>query len=127
VKIKITSSPIGEAPSEVRAAWIGLTLPLVVEQRGRWKGFGVLSSPKTFISQMFMILVVRTYKIDGYIVDAHNAVSQLASHNPKAAEWWTRNAPNAISEGQFFIFDAQACEEIDGFEQPKSEQDAASK
>ena len=127
MKIKITSSPVGDAPSEVRAAWIGLTLPLVVEQRGSWKGFGVLSSPKTLISQMFMMLVGRAYKIDGYIVDAHNAVSQLALHNPKAAEWWFRNAPKAIAEGQNFIFDAQACEEIDDFEQPKSENDAASK
>lgn len=100
-----------------------MTLPLVVEQRGSWKGFGVLSSPKTWIFQMFALLVGRADKIDGYVVDAHNAVRLLASHNQKAAEWWTRNAPNAIAEGQLFIFDAQACEEIDGFEQPKSEQD----
>ncbi|MEM9283523.1 MAG: hypothetical protein AAGA96_16995 [Verrucomicrobiota bacterium] len=110
--IRITSSPSGEAPEEVRAAWIGLALPLAYPSRANWKSFGVLSGPKLRIAQWIRISLGHAENVDGYGVDAREAINRLSSYNPEAARWWKENAPSAIREGQYLIFDADACEEI---------------
>src|SRR5437773_6445609 len=48
-RVRIISAPPGEAPADIRRAWVGLTLPIV--GRGPMTGFGsgVLTGPKSIL------------------------------------------------------------------------------
>ena len=117
MKIRIKRSPAGEAPDEIRAAWIGLSLPLAYPNRSKWKGFGVITGPKLWITRMIRVFLGRADEVDGYCVDAHEAIHRLSSHNPEAARWWKKNVPTVVRKGQYLIFDADACEVIDDEEE----------
>ncbi len=110
--IRITSTPPGEAPEQVRAAWIGLVLPLAISGARTIETVGVLSYPKTRVGLFFARLFGRTKRESGYVVEAHRAVEILATHAPDAAKWWRENAAFSVQPGQYFVFAAEVCQEI---------------
>src|SRR5579871_3824738 len=75
-EIRIIAIPPGEAPEEVRRAWVGLVLPLAKRARGPLlaRGFGVLTGQRELTH--------------GYAVRSRQAVEILSRHAPEAAEWW---------------------------------------
>ena len=110
--VRIISTPPGEAPEEVRKAWVGLVLPLAVSGAQTRQTTGVLTRPKTFLGLLLALLFGRTERQTGYIVDAHRAVEILEKHAPYAAKWWRENAAPAIMPGKRFLFAAQVCQEL---------------
>ena len=112
--IRIRSTPPGEAPEHIRAAWVGLELPLAPNARGLHSGlgFGVLSGPRSAIGQWFALLLGRGQRETGYIVEADQAVELLAAKSPQAAAWWREHAACWIAPGRQLLFSADACEEI---------------
>lgn len=74
--IKITSTPPGGAPEEVRKAWVGLTLK--VDQRNESQLADVLTGRKV-------------NRKGGWAVKWEDAMLVLAVRNIEAAEWWAEN------------------------------------
>ena len=114
--IRIIAAPPGEAPEEVRRAWVGLELPLVAGETGprAVRGVGVLSGPRTFFGQLFALLTGRSCQEYGYVIDAHQALVLLAEKAPWAAQWWRECAPHAVEPGRNFIFAAEVCAKAGG-------------
>lgn len=108
--IKIVRRPIGEAPDWVRDAWIGLSIPLVLEEERSWHSVGVLSGPRNLFLQIGALLMGKTEKVTGYVVNAKVAVDLLAATQPEAASWWRSEAPHVARGSYNFVFDAEACE-----------------
>lgn len=115
MKIRIISTPPGEAPEYIRKAWIGLEIPIPPQFEGRRRGlgFGVLSGPKTKLGSLFSMLLGQAKREDGYIVEALAAVELLERNSWEAADWWRQNVSHLMKPGMHFIFDAAACEEIE--------------
>ena len=112
--IRIVAIPPGEAPIEVRKAWVGLELPLARGETGarRMPIGGVLTGPKTAIGQLFKLLTFGYDRARGYLVEAVVAIEILAEHAPDAAQWWSENSPHLIRPGRHLIFHAEVCEEL---------------
>jgi hypothetical protein len=109
-KIRIVQPPIGEAPSWVRQAWVGLDLPVVRNARsGAYLGFDVLSGPKSPLGGLWGLLRGKARRITGYPVYAASAVDVLAVSNPDAAVWWRENAPHLLRPGRIFLCNEDAC------------------
>ena len=70
-RVRIIGTPPGEAPEEVRRAWVGMVLPLAPGQSGSTAGrsFGVLTGPKTFFGAALREIFGKS-DFSGYIVDA---------------------------------------------------------
>lgn len=112
--VRITGVPPGEAPEEVRRAWVGLVLPLAEGESGPrvFPGFGVLSGKPVADAEG------RYLGTPQFVVPAGAAVTLLEWKAPEAAAWWRDNAPHAITTGMLFGFDAEVCEQVsdrDGF------------
>jgi hypothetical protein len=98
-RIRIVALPPGEAPEEIRRAWIGVELPTASTWEGGPSGVvGVLSNRAAG-------------DCEGYAVDAE-AVSILAAKVPAAAAWWHRNAPHVLAGGYQLVFPAEVCERV---------------
>jgi hypothetical protein len=101
-RLRITGTPPGEAPEEIRKAWVGVELPL---RRGetepeRHHSFGVLTEqgPEAAL---------------GYSVDGRAAVKALASQVPEAAAWWREHAPHVVARGYRLFFPLDVCERVE--------------
>jgi hypothetical protein len=112
MEVRIISTPPGEAPEDVRKAWVGLVLPLAVSGAQTRQTVGVLSRPKTFLGLLLALLLGRTERQRGYVVDAYRAIEILAKSAPDAARWWRDNAAASIRPGKRFLFSAEACQEV---------------
>ena len=112
MQIRIISTPPGEAPEQIRAAWVGLTLPLVLRTPSPIETVGVVSKPKTWFGLLFARLFGRTRRESGYVVDASRAIELLGVHAPEAAQWWRQHAPRAVAPGELFLFAAAVCQEV---------------
>ena len=114
MKIRIKSIPPGEAPEDVRRAWIGLELPVPPRFAGRTRGLGVgvLSGPKSWFGILLATLFGQARRQDGYVVEASVAVNLLAVRAPEAAAWWRTNAAHVLVPGRCFVFAAACCEEL---------------
>ena len=120
--IKIISTPPGEAPQEIRDAWIGLVLPLAVPSARRavvtW---GVVTGPKTHWKRQWCLMLGKGRRLllgkaqdkIGYVVNANAAVMLLERVNPIAAGWWKQNAAHMLLPGHIFMFAVEACEEVE--------------
>ena len=113
MKIRIKDVPPGEAPEEVRAAWIGLVLPVANGSRRTYLAAGVVTGPKNFLATCLALLLGRIAREDGYAVESHCAVKLLSEHAPSAAAWWRANAPHMTRAGRLFVFAAKVCEEVE--------------
>jgi hypothetical protein len=100
-RIRIAGLPPGEAPEQIRQAWIGLELPLVAGQAP-----GVLPGTVGVLSQQ-----PEGYGA-GYVVDGATAVSILATRDSAAAQWWRINAPHVLVGGYQLVFPAEVCQRI---------------
>ena len=115
-KIRIVSCPPGEAPAQVRQAWIGLELPLPSGRRSRRQTFlvsGALSRPRELWRQLLNRILGRFEKQSGYAVNALEAVNLLAAKDPAAAAWWRDNCGHFLDGRQHLVFEASACEECE--------------
>ena len=112
--IRIVRIPPGEAPEEIRKAWVGLVLPLAEDEleRRKRRGFGVLSGPKNILGYLVSFVLGKGIQYDGYAVKVMDAVMILAKSNPTAAQWWRKNASHLFTPTALFLFEAGACEEI---------------
>ena len=97
--IRIIVAPSGEAPDEVRAAWVGLELPLIGGklEAERLTAEASLSCRKVTVPS-------------GYAVDGNAALVILESACPAAADWWRTHCPHVAVSGYQFVFSAEVCE-----------------
>jgi hypothetical protein len=99
--LRIVGIPFGEAPEEVRQAWIGVELPLRYWENkpGLHESVGVLSDQGSREDL-------------GYLVEGRIAVYHLAVREPEAAQWWRDNAPHVLERGYRLLFPAAVCEQV---------------
>ena len=114
MQIRIKSVPHGEAPETIRQTWIGIVIPVPprVSRRRTFLGTGVLSGPKNRLGALLAILLGRTRRMTGYMVESKTALELLAANSPEAAGWWRDNAPHFFEPGRAFVFSRDSCEEI---------------
>ncbi len=93
--IRITSIPEGEAPEEIRRAWVGLVLPVWTTTDGR-----------DGIIQTGVVSGKAVPPLKGYVVDADEAIRILGKSNRKAKVWWETKALKSGS----FTFSEKWCE-----------------
>ncbi len=121
--ILITSTPPGEAPFEVREAWVGMKLEIagtndinprqydVVGIRTKIEGVGW--KIRNFLNRPHPTQDVWV----GYEVELMPAIWALEkAGRVEAALWWTQNVPHLLSPGQTVIFPSSSCrivEQID--------------
>ena len=108
--IRIVHPPAGEAPDNIRAAWVGLVLPVagpqcLVVSRTQ----GVLSGPRGRLGGILHILLGRTKSERGYRVKSAIAIDCLSKHAPDAAEWWRQNTPHLLKPNGVILFQEAAC------------------
>ena len=115
MQIRIIDTPPGEAPLEVRRAWIGITLPLATGTTGPRKslGVGVLTGPRGLLSTILHIVLGRAHRIAGYKVEARIAFEKLAIHAPEAAAWWRLNIPDLEERNRILLFHSHVCAVVD--------------
>lgn len=115
--IRIVETPSGEAPARIRAAWVGVILPLAdiaKPQPGVWITAGVLGKDRGLwarIQRFFGILIVEQPTV-GYVVDVIAAIDSLRAQSPSAAVWWERHTPHLLIPGKTFCFSTSCCEEV---------------
>ena len=116
MRIRIVEMPPGEAPPAVRIAWIGVVLPLATGEKGarRLPAWGVVTGPKTFLKGLLALVLRRWHPIDGYAVDAIEAIELLSAQDKGAALWWRTHAQHMLRPGRRFVFHAHVCELLDG-------------
>jgi hypothetical protein len=99
--IRILAIPPGEAPEAVRAAWVGLELPLSsgYTQPQTVPGIGVASG-------------LPTGHLRGYLVEGREAVACLAAASPEAAAWWRTYAAHVLAPGYQLVFPVEICHRV---------------
>ena len=114
MRVKIVNVPRGEAPEEVRRAWVGMELPLAHGRPGLSAGlvFGVKSGPKGFWATVGKLLGGQARAATGYVIDADVAFVELAAQRPEAAAWWRDHAPHLFGKGRRLMFDAGSCQVV---------------
>ena len=100
-RITVITTPSGEAPEEVRKAWVGLTLPCY---------------PVSQTSNLLMGVVsrgIRRERKEVVIVPQIDALAILAEHRPEAARWWRDNGYPMVTI-RSFTFDLSAVSIVSG-------------
>lgn len=111
--IRIIAVPPGEAPLWVREKWIGLELPLAFDTAAHiYRGFGVVSGPRSFLLQLWALMRGRAERISGYAVEGARAVDILQSSSPEAAAWWRTHAARHLEPQRHLVFHAHVCEVV---------------
>jgi hypothetical protein len=101
LRIRIIDIPPGEAPQHVRAAWVGLELPLFPGETG----------PRS-MEQVEVLSLAKTGAESGFVVDGKQALVLLAEHSPAAAAWWRDNCAAFFEANGCLIFPTEVCERI---------------
>jgi hypothetical protein len=101
-RVRIIALPPGDPPEWVRAAWVGLELPLILKQVRPEDGPAqqAVSRQEVFIA-------------NGYAVDGKTAVAMVESASFDAGKWWRDNAPDVLAPGYQMVFPAHVCERLD--------------
>ena len=100
-RIRIISTPPGDAALVIRQCWIGCEFPAEgprTPQPGMVQGSVVTSE-------------IRHNPPASYDVKPKDAFAALAIREPEAYQWWKDHAPRAFSV-PYLTFDASCCEEI---------------
>ncbi len=111
-RVRIVAVPPGEAPSEVRQAWVGLSLPLTDQCPGpvAVPRYGLQTGPQTWLGHIWRVLTGQAPARHAcYLVPVIDALTELAAADPAAADWWRENAPHLIASGQMFCFPVEVC------------------
>ena len=111
MKIRIHDIPPGEAPEDVRKAWVGLELPtkggISVFQTAQ-----VISGPKSPLGRFIAQLFGRLRLEKGYAVETIVAIEILKQKSPEAANWWIENTPHLLMPGKHLVFISSVCEPV---------------
>jgi hypothetical protein len=109
--IRIIAVPPGEAPEDVRQAWVGVRIPLpLFHRRPRaWRSAGVLTGPRTLLARLSALWSGRLGRANGYAVSVIEAIAALEAAHPEAARWWREHAPHLVRPGKAFVFSAEVC------------------
>jgi hypothetical protein len=109
--IRIISTPPGEAPEDIRRAWVGVRIPLPLfrERAGDYLSAGVITGPKSFFELLLALFTGQLRKRHGYAVAVVEALMALEASHPAAAKWWRENAPQVLMPGKVFVFSAEVC------------------
>jgi hypothetical protein len=108
--IRIVKRPHGEAPENIRDAWIGLVLPVKGARLVEGRGFGVLSVPRTWLGRRLKKWFGQVPRLQGYLVETAAAVDLLKRANPSAASWWTANTPHLFESPELcLLFEKECC------------------
>jgi hypothetical protein len=114
--IHIVSTPPGEAPEQVRRAWIGLELPLAGPLAGTRSvhSSGVVSGPRGFLGVLLGLLTGRVKETQGWVVKVRPAMAVLAARAPEAEAWWRQNVPRMFDGDRSFVFAASCAQLVGG-------------
>jgi len=109
MRVRIVQTPPGEAPLEIREAWVGLVLPLCPGEIGprEFETTGALTGPTTFFGYLLARFLGRFKIVNGFCVDAAGALEILAEHNARAAKWWHTHVPAGVQPGRALLFHAR--------------------
>jgi hypothetical protein len=99
--VRIVDVPRGEAPLEIREAWVGALLPL-----RSWE-----TQPGT-VKSGSMLTPGGPVLDDGYAVAGRAAIQALGRSSPAAAAWWRANASQVLESGYRFVFPVEVCERV---------------
>jgi hypothetical protein len=111
MQVFIRSTPPGEAPENVRAAWVGLTLPVYGEQAVDLPTAGVVTGPRGWITSLiYFFLLRRGQRVRGFLVPAAIAFQRLGQQSPSALAWWQQNTPHLMKAGALLMFHEEACD-----------------
>ncbi|HMJ44521.1 MAG TPA: hypothetical protein VK522_19835 [Pseudolabrys sp.] len=112
LRIRIVSTPPGEAPQWVREQWVGCELPLAHGPAAEtFLTVGVLKGHSRW-RHLWEVFRGRAEKVDGYFVNVATAVSLLEAKSPEAAAWWMARTPSLLKNGNF-VFHIEACALLD--------------
>jgi hypothetical protein len=100
--IRIIAMPPGEAPPEIRKAWIGCVLPVFST-----------SSDARLKPQVGVLSRARVSGQHGYAVQVSDALHELEKLDGHVARWWRENTPDLVRPGKLFVFSADVCEPAD--------------
>lgn len=115
MRVRIVAVPPGEAPEEIRKAWVGLELPLADDspQPRTGKTVGVVSGPRGFFATLGALVSGKTKPVTGFRVPASAAIDVLAQHSPEAAAWWRAHTPQFTDPRRLFLFHESVCEIVE--------------
>lgn len=111
--ITFISPPPGQAPDEVRRAWVGVTVPVTTHEArllDRVPVVGVRSGPYGFWRTLWGIVTRRVETWRGYSIESRKCLAHLRDRAPDAAAWWAENAPRFLEPRRCFVFPAECCE-----------------
>ena len=118
--ILLIATPPGEAPLEVRAAWVGVALKIVPGNDAKPRRYDVVGIHAKvgglgWKIRKFLHLPQRGQEVWlGYEVELLHAVRALeAAGRTEAALWWTTNVPHLLRPGQTVIFPASSCQLVE--------------
>jgi hypothetical protein len=111
--VRIVDTPPGEAPLEIRQAWVGLELPVLGKRPVRYLGSGVLTGPKTFTETLLHLITLRLVVQSGFVVPAEHAIEILEAVRPEAARWWREHATHTIHARRKFLFAPECCDYVE--------------
>jgi hypothetical protein len=103
LRFRIVAAPPGEAPAEIRAAWVGCVLPVFAttdDARISPQMKGILSGQKA-------------EQFDGFTAQVIDAVAVLERHDAAAARWWREKIPHLMQPGKLFAFPGSCCELVE--------------
>lgn len=112
-RIRIIACPPGDAPLNVRLAWVGLELPLTPGRTGRQLAMtsGVVSGPRGVWQRIAALFLARYGVQTGYAVNARDAVDLLQAKDPVAAAWWREHCAHMLDGKRWFLFPTASCEQ----------------
>ena len=116
MKIHVIAVPRGDAPDEIRQAWVGLTLPLAEGETGS-RAFSSDRLCTSLRSRLWYLWLVLTWRkppdFRVYIVDHNVAFETLSRASPFALNWWRENRPYLFEQKLKVAFYVEECELIE--------------
>ena len=112
-QVRIISVPPGEAPLDVRRAWVGVVVPLPIDHPDgpvRVLTSGVLTAPSTALGRIWSRLTGRTQWWTGFMLEGVDCITALERSSPSAARWWRDNTPRFLQPGHRLVFPSDSCE-----------------
>jgi len=109
MNIEIIAIPPGEAPEHIRAQWLGICLPLLINKESVFQTVGVLSGPKTLFAALSFYFLGGVKAERGYAVSAKIAIDILEQSSPEAAQWWKHNTNMYTKKNAVFVFHSHVC------------------
>lgn len=111
--ILIVRVPAGNAPEEVRKAWVGVELLLHAPGLYKAKVAGLLDPPRGRLATWLPFLPGLGRTKVGYTVPAGPAVEELARRNLAAARWFRMNVPHLLGPGRLLVFAPEECRTVE--------------